>query len=483
MDAARNVPSFDSQTMSKIHEFNHFMGHQESARLFTKSKMKEMAKTLQNANNQTNAYLLREVHFSSTTLKDRVLTLEAITKKSFLPPRQFFFHSLTLGLSYLFVKMHDHSKAKKILNTKQQLTEKYLAALLAPTNTDPEKTAHIQQVIRQGSTKTRREILKYALKEHDQALIKQCRALLKGDSFKQKEWKAAIKQLKTSQDLSKVNRLIEEGVDINANVKGCTALAWAARYVDYTDLVRVLVNAGADMNKPSFWSDTTPLVYAIRHGVTENAKTLIHAGADCTRGAPLMCAVKHNRPDILADLLPRIAANAENRNVALRKAIRGGCERIALQLIPSANVNELVNGQTPLRNAIARGQVAVVTALLERGANPNTIIYSGTYDRLVSYNELANYKISNATTKNAILTLLRQKQDQIREAQAQANQRNNAAPAAVPPPVQPPVAPMPPPSVLPSAPPLPVAKPEYPPAQPPFNAAPSAYDAPPPPYE
>lgn len=276
------VGTFDSTTMSKIQDFHTYMSHPEGCRVFTKMRIKEIAKTINSAMQNTTQQL-QHAHLSSSALKERVLTLEEITEKKVLPPRKAYLHLLTLGISYYFVKRHDHKNAEKILGNRQILVNNYLMQLLAPTNTDPEKNIHILQILKVAGTQTRREVLKYALGQRDQALITKCRKLLENDGFMQKEWKAALKQLKVSPDLTRVRVLIEAGVNINAIVSGKTALRWAARYADYKEFVDLLIQAGADLEKPSRFGRSTPLSVAIQNHVPENAIALIRAGVDLSK--------------------------------------------------------------------------------------------------------------------------------------------------------------------------------------------------------
>ena len=97
--------------------------------------------------------------------------------------------------------------------------------------------------------------------------------------------------------MSEVKRLISSGEDINAlDDYGYTALMYASRD-GYTDIVKLLIEAGADVNAPAIsmffvintvfgqkFGETlegfTALMAASEYGHTDIVKLLIEAGAD-----------------------------------------------------------------------------------------------------------------------------------------------------------------------------------------------------------
>src|SRR6516225_533930 len=114
-------------------------------------------------------------------------------------------------------------------------------------------------------------------------------------------------------DAVKSRMLIEHGADINVRTQqGRTALMAAAKRNGNADLVRVLLEKGADVKAPG---DTT-LIPAAQSGDVEIMRLLIESGADVN------C------------ISPRV-------------------------------------GETPLMYAAASGSVEVVRLLLAKGANPN----------------------------------------------------------------------------------------------------------------
>jgi ankyrin repeat protein len=156
-----------------------------------------------------------------------------------------------------------------------------------------------------------------------------------------------------------------------------TALMWAAAQ-RHPDVVELLVEAGADIRARSLtYAQTvvgeqtqragreelnytvlrggaTPLLFTARVGDAASAKVLLDAGADPNDA----------QPDGVSALV--LAAHSGNGNVA------------ALLLERGADPNAFGSGYTALHAAILRSDLALVKALLARGANPNTRMTKGT---------------------------------------------------------------------------------------------------------
>jgi len=84
-------------------------------------------------------------------------------------------------------------------------------------------------------------------------------------------------------DVDGVRRAIDRGVDVNASpIEGLTALMSAASK-GHTEIVRILLGAGANPNaKSKDADDTTPLIWAANHGHLEVVSLLADAGASVT---------------------------------------------------------------------------------------------------------------------------------------------------------------------------------------------------------
>ena len=150
------------------------------------------------------------------------------------------------------------------------------------------------------------------------------------------------------QDTDAVRALLASGADVNAaQGDGMTGLHWAAR-LGATEIVRLLLDAGADRGMTTRLGDHTPLHVASRAGQPSTVSVLLDAGADpnarTTTGAtPLHFAATAGNVDTLTTLIDHGAD-------------------------PSAR--EPVWGQTPLMFAAAADRGHALAVLLARGADP-----------------------------------------------------------------------------------------------------------------
>ncbi len=77
--------------------------------------------------------------------------------------------------------------------------------------------------------------------------------------------------------MAKVKAFIQEGIDVNTNVHGCTPLHCAARY-GHKEVAELLITKGADINAKDDGGKTA-LSYAVEGGYTEIAEILRKHGA------------------------------------------------------------------------------------------------------------------------------------------------------------------------------------------------------------
>ena len=174
----------------------------------------------------------------------------------------------------------------------------------------------------------------------------------------------------------------------------------------HTEMVAVLLKAGADPNAPSLTfglgmlGSRTLLDTAATFGHTETVAALLEAGADpSTRmtlglglllwGTPLFAAAVSGRTETVTVLLKAGAnANAPGATLGLgllasitplnAAAVNGHTETVLALLEAGANPNApgdtlglgLLGSQTPLDSAADTGHTETVAALLNAGANP-----------------------------------------------------------------------------------------------------------------
>lgn len=184
-----------------------------------------------------------------------------------------------------------------------------------------------------------------------------------------------------------VELLLEHGAEVNTaeQERGQTALMWAAAQ-RHAAVVRLLIERGADLQARSkVWyqlentagntnpsgnfrmahGGSTALLFAVRVGDVETARVLLDAGAD-------------------------IQGSDASGASALLIASHSGHQSLAIFLLQQgANPNADQAGYTALHAAVLRGEIELVTTLLDHGAELNAVIEHGTAGRRFS----ADYSI------------------------------------------------------------------------------------------
>ena len=194
-------------------------------------------------------------------------------------------------------------------------------------------------------------------------------------------------------------------VNAHENAHDQTALMWAVAQ-GYTDVVRVLLDHGADVNArsrtnqllmvrevsaarqscpganpsaPCVNSDIgltggfTPILFAARQGSVASAKLLVAAGANVNDVAP------------------------DGNSVLIVAAHAGHAELAEYLLDKDANTNASGPGYTALHTAILRGDLGLVKTLLAHGANPNARLTKGTRVRRTAQDLTLQRTIEGAT--------------------------------------------------------------------------------------
>ncbi len=217
---------------------------------------------------------------------------------------------------------------------------------------------------------------------------------------------ASLSRAAMAGDMPAVERLLGENADVNgAQGDGTTALHWAA-YTDDAVMVRMLIQAGADLNAETRLGALTPLFIAAKNGNAAILELMLAAGANANSPnaqgtTPLMLAAASGIPDAVRVLLATSAdvnatesaygqtatmfAAALNRSDVIRLLAAAGAD-----LDVTSEVHELhggarrggggrgdrgspakMGGNTALHLAAREGQMDAVRALVEVGADVN----------------------------------------------------------------------------------------------------------------
>jgi ankyrin repeat protein len=160
-----------------------------------------------------------------------------------------------------------------------------------------------------------------------------------------------------------------------------TSLMYAARDGNM-EMARILVEAKADLNKPSA-NGTPPIVDAIINNHITLAMYLLEKGADVNaadrfyKRSPLYAAVEMRNPDFSRDTAPPVADTGNPMDLIKALLAKGANPNVRVNTTPvrgfmqvSANWANF-DGQTPFLRAALSGDITLMRLLLEHGADPN----------------------------------------------------------------------------------------------------------------
>jgi len=150
-------------------------------------------------------------------------------------------------------------------------------------------------------------------------------------------------------DKDAVRSLLKQKADVNAaHGDGATALHWAA-YNDDLEMVKILLDAGANVKAATREGAITPIFMACTNGDGPMIEALLRAGAEAK-------SVKSNGTTAL-----------------MTAAASGSAEAVKILIEHGADINakEAVYGQTALMFAAALNRDSVIKVLMEHGAEAN----------------------------------------------------------------------------------------------------------------
>jgi ankyrin repeat protein len=200
-------------------------------------------------------------------------------------------------------------------------------------------------------------------------------------------WKIPTQQIELtdavrSGDVTLTRELLAAGVDPDGYDDAGNAPLHIAVLENHLELIEILLDAGAEIDRPRTGSGDTPLLEAVQHHHEDAGLLLLARGADPTyaawRGPALRCAIMQNaRPDVVdaliehgaienardPDHMPQLlqVVARDGKSVILRKLVAAG--------VPPDLANE--NGYTALMAAAHKGSVEAARTLCVLGACVN----------------------------------------------------------------------------------------------------------------
>jgi ankyrin repeat protein len=209
-----------------------------------------------------------------------------------------------------------------------------------------------------------------------------------------------------------VKSLIDTGVDINTtNSNGFTSLILASERC-HTEIIELLVKAGADVNLKDGRYGSTALIFATYHDCEEIVKLLIKAKSDTNivnedGNSALIMASKYKFTNIVKILINAganvNAKDAQNGNTALIYASDNSFEENVKLLIKEKSDINLVNkdGNSALMVASTNGFIEIVKILLNSKADINIKNDDGKTALSLAYENRHNEIINLLKTKGA----------------------------------------------------------------------------------
>eukprot|EP00947_MAST-08B_sp_MAST-8B-sp1_P000861 g861.t1 len=208
------------------------------------------------------------------------------------------------------------------------------------------------------------------------------RNAIKLDLVDEKMGRTMLMRAVGQNDAALVSHLVACGVDVDIRDKKGQSAVWLACKQGNADIVRLLLEGGAELNEADIQYGSTPLYIAAANGLGEIVTLLIGAGAKVDQArpddggwTPLLIAAWEGRGEIVT-LLIGAGANVDQATTdtgatpLCMAAKEGNGEIVALLIGAGAKVDQARTdtGRTPLFIAALEGHGETVTLLIGAGA-------------------------------------------------------------------------------------------------------------------
>ncbi|HUU19757.1 MAG TPA: ankyrin repeat domain-containing protein [Sedimentisphaerales bacterium] len=220
--------------------------------------------------------------------------------------------------------------------------------------------------------------------------------VLRTNAIRLYDFKSTIHQAADAGDLAKVKAFIQEGIDVNTKVHGCTPLHCAVRY-GHKEVAQLLIAKGADVNA----KDTrgrTPIDLAINQGRKVMAKLLASKSGDVSLHTAAYIG-DLQRVEKFIDDGANVDAKDQKGQTALHYTAKAGqiavaklliangadvnagewtplqeaayCSKDMVEFLIAKGANINASGWSPLHSALDAGRFDIVELLLAKGADAN----------------------------------------------------------------------------------------------------------------
>jgi len=206
-------------------------------------------------------------------------------------------------------------------------------------------------------------------------------------------WKVPAQQLALANavrdaDDARTRELLAAGVDPDGYDDAGDAPLHIATMQNNLQLIEILLDAGANVDRPRTGAGDTPLLEAVQHHRDDASLLLLARGADPTyaawRGPALRCAIQQGARKGVVDALIEHGAIEKARDPShvvelLQISARDGNSAILRKLVAAGVSPDLAreSGYTALMSAARSGRVDAVRTLIELGASLNAREQSG----------------------------------------------------------------------------------------------------------